>query len=95
MYGLLMTSEDLCGLQDVFTDPNLDGTDRTQYVLQTLWRDMSANLDIVGPSIRPTSPNVQLWHLGPHAICSPEVGCLPQTSVEVSPWHQMATVHLQ
>ncbi|XP_065177045.1 uncharacterized protein LOC135806751 [Sycon ciliatum] len=49
IYGLSMTSDDLSSLHDVYTDLKDEKTDRTEYILQTLWRDMSGSFDIIGP----------------------------------------------
>ena len=48
--GTSMTPDEMATLQDLYMD--LDGdptTSKADYVLQTLWRDLSTNHDIVGP----------------------------------------------
>ena len=48
--GHAMTSEDMATLQDVHD--SLDATEKTSktsYVLQTLWRDLSSDYDIIRP----------------------------------------------
>ena len=49
IYGLSMTSEDLCSLHDVYTELKSCEPERTEYVLQMLWRDMSSSFDVIGP----------------------------------------------
>lgn len=48
MYGLAMTAKDMCSLQDVFETPTVDGQQRSEYVLQCIWRDMTGRFDIIG-----------------------------------------------
>ena len=45
--GFAMTSQDMSTLQDLYQ--SIDLSDETTYVLQTLWRDLTSDLDITGP----------------------------------------------
>ena len=49
VYGLAMTSKDMVSLQDVFFSSTEDGTQRAEYILQFIWRDMTGPFDIIGP----------------------------------------------
>ena len=45
--GHSMTSEEMSSLLDIYVDR--EKTDKTSYVLQTLWRGQSSDYDIIGP----------------------------------------------
>ena len=48
--GTSMTPDEMATLQDLYVDLDEDPTTaKSDYVLQTLWRDLSTNHDIVGP----------------------------------------------
>ena len=49
--GHAMNSTDLSTLHDVYEylDKQADKTSKTSYILQTLWRDLSSDYDIIGP----------------------------------------------
>ena len=47
--GHAMTSEEMTTLHDVYQALDVDKTAKTSYVLQTLWRDLSSDYDIIGP----------------------------------------------
>ena len=48
--GHAMTPHEMLTLHDVYEDLNkVDKTAKTSYVLQTLWRDLSSDYDIIGP----------------------------------------------
>ena len=50
LVGLAMTSDEMRTLQDVYCAISTDSkTQRTSYVLQTLWRDLTSKYDIIGP----------------------------------------------
>lgn len=49
VYGLAMTDDDMISLCDVFAELNGKKTERTEYVLQFIWRDMSSTFDVYGP----------------------------------------------
>ena len=50
VYGLSMTPDQFTSLQDVFQELRNDADmQRTEYVLQFLWRDMMSSTDIFGP----------------------------------------------
>lgn len=49
IYGLAMTNEDMCSLYDIFEHMDDNATDRTEHILQFVWRDMTAQFDIIGP----------------------------------------------
>ena len=47
--GHAMTPHEMLILHDVYEALEVDKTSKTSYVLQTLWRDMSSDFDIIGP----------------------------------------------
>ncbi len=50
LVGQSMTPEEMATLQDLYLVLGDDqSTEKTDYVLQTLWRDQSSHCDIVGP----------------------------------------------
>lgn len=50
LVGLAMTSSEMRTLQDVYSSLDADSkTQRASYVLQTLWRDLTSEFDIIGP----------------------------------------------
>lgn len=50
LVGHSMTADDMATLQDLYLSIDEDpGLKKADYVLQTMWRDHSSNLDIVGP----------------------------------------------
>eukprot|EP00117_Sycon_ciliatum_P049175 scpid67563/ scgid34906/ len=50
IYGLAMTDEDMASLNDIFYElGSVDNTNRTEYVLQVIWRDLTSNFDVFGP----------------------------------------------
>ena len=50
LVGLAMISTEIRTLQDVYQSLDPDAkTQRTSYVLQTLWRDLTSEFDIIGP----------------------------------------------
>ncbi len=57
LVGHSMTADEMATLQDLYlvlgNDPS---TEKTDYVLQTLWRDHSSHCDIVGPYYTSTGP---------------------------------------
>ena len=45
-----MTYDELASLSDVYTTLSPDYRKRqTSYILQTLWRDLTSNFDVIGP----------------------------------------------
>ena len=45
-----MTPDEMATLQDLYMELDEDPTtSKADYVLQTLWRDLSTNHDIIGP----------------------------------------------
>ena len=56
LVGLAMTSSEMQTLQDVYESIDADNrTQKTAYVLQTLWRDLTSEFDIIGPYYTSTS----------------------------------------
>eukprot|EP00117_Sycon_ciliatum_P050554 scpid98244/ scgid35672/ len=49
VYGLAMNDEDMVSLCDVFAELKGKKTERTEYVLQYMWCDMSSSFDVFGP----------------------------------------------
>ena len=50
LVGLAMSSSEMQTLQDVYESVDADSkTQKTAYVLQTLWRDLTSEFDIIGP----------------------------------------------
>ena len=48
--GHAMTAEEMSSLHDIYTLLDEDpGVEKADYVLQTMWRDLTSNCDIVGP----------------------------------------------
>ena len=47
--GHAMTPHELLTLHDVYEALEVEKTSKTSYVLQTLWRDLSSDYDIIGP----------------------------------------------
>ena len=47
--GHAMTPHEMLTRHDVYEALEVDKTSKTSYVLQTLWRDMSSDFDIIGP----------------------------------------------
>ena len=47
--GHAMTPQEMSTLQDVYEVLKPDKTSKTSYILQTLWRDLSSDYDIIGP----------------------------------------------
>ena len=45
--GFAMCSSDMISLHDVYEELHKD--EKTQYILQFLWRDLSSDFDIIGP----------------------------------------------
>ena len=43
-----MAHQDLVNLGDVYEDLNTDMSQKTTYVLQFLWRDLSSDFDLIG-----------------------------------------------
>ena len=44
-----MTRDDLVTLSDVYEELSTDGSQKTTYILQFLWRDISSEFDLIGP----------------------------------------------
>ena len=49
VYGLAMTGEDMSSLCDVFSQLSNKNVERTEFVLQFIWRDMTSKFDVYGP----------------------------------------------
>ena len=50
LIGYAMTKDDMASLSDIFRFANTEEfIPKTDYILQTLWRDHSSNCDIIGP----------------------------------------------
>ena len=48
--GYAMTRDEMASLQDIFQEIDKDTpTPKTDYILQTMWRDHTSSCDIVGP----------------------------------------------
>ena len=48
--GYAMTSKEMESLDDIFEDLRKpEKSKRTNYVLQTLWRDLTSDFDVIGP----------------------------------------------
>ena len=52
-----MTYDELASLSDVYTTLSPDYRKRqTSYILQTLWRDLTSNFDVIGPHFTNDGP---------------------------------------
>ena len=50
LIGVAMTSSEMQTLQDVYESTDIDGkTQKTAYLLQTLWRDLTSEFDLISP----------------------------------------------
>lgn len=50
LVGLAMTSAEMQTLQDVYNTISSDSkTQKASYILQTLWRDLTSEYDVIGP----------------------------------------------
>ena len=48
--GFSMSSDDFSNLHDIYAGlPDDEGSQKTTYVIQFLWRDLSSDFDIIGP----------------------------------------------
>jgi len=56
--GHTMTSQEMATLSDLYLrlEADNDGTNKTDYILQTLWRDLTTESDIVGSYYTSTGP---------------------------------------
>ena len=49
LIGYAMTLDELASLQDVYMSLDKEQQAKTDYVMQTMWRDHSSDCDIIGP----------------------------------------------
>ena len=44
-----MSSSDMASLHDIYDGLDEEECQKTEYMLQVLWRDLSSNFDVIGP----------------------------------------------